>query len=383
MLTLFSALTVLASAGWVWMSWLCHRSEQRLSPLPAELGPPLVGERLSVIVTACDEAQIIEPALASLLEQQLEGLEIIVVNDRSTDDTGAIIDRMAEDDPRIKTLHIETLPNGWLGKVNAMKHGAEHASGDWLLFTDADVVFLPRILDRALAHAKQEKLDHLTLLPFMECKSIWLDLAICGFAQVLFSFLRLGSDDPKPFGAGAFNLVRRSTFERSTGLSWLKMEVADDTGIAFMIANAGGHTRASTAIDGLRLTWYPSLSAMIRGLEKNAYLLSSQGNPLRFFGVILTMMVANIPWLTIVIHDSPVATASALIALSSFTLITIKMRLRLNLRPWLAPLAPIGLGLVGMCALWSGLQTLRKGGITWRGTFYPLDALIEGQRVKL
>ena len=375
-----SLLVVLTSGLWCVLGCYWTLVAGRVPSLPAQTPPLPDGVRVSVIVTACNEADTIEPAMASLQSLRLPGLEFIVVNDRSTDETGAIIDQMAQGDDRVRVLHIDTLPEGWLGKVHAMHRATEMANGDWLLFTDADVVFHPGVVGRAVAHAEDLKLGHLTLVPAMVGESIMLDLTVIAFFQLV-CHLVFGWKSV-PFGAGAFNLVRRTTLDQSEGIEWLRMEVADDTGLAFLITNAGGTSRAATALDGLSLSWYPTLGSMFRGLEKNSGLLASQGHPWRvFMGWIAGAAATLTPIVGAVFRPDlwPIAVAG----FATMAIATLRLRLRMNGRLWLAPFAPIGIFLVGTCGLWSMIQILRTGGINWRGTTYPWDKLVKGQRVKL
>jgi glycosyltransferase involved in cell wall biosynthesis len=379
-LDLPSLLVILTGGLWCVLGGYWAMVAGRVPRLPAQVPPLPDGVRVSVIVTACNEADTIEPAMASLQSLSLPGLEFIVVNDRSTDETGAIIDQMALDDDRVRVLHIDTLPEDWLGKVHAMHRATELATGDWLLFTDADVVFHPGVIGRAVGHAEDLDLDHLTLVPAMVGDSILLDLTVIAFFQLVchmvFGWARI------PFGAGAFNLLRRTTFERSEGIEWLRMEVADDTGLAYLITNAGGTSHAATALNGLSLSWYPTLGSMFRGLEKNAGLLASQGQPWRvFLGWFAGTSAILAPLIGVALrpdHWPIVVTGFGLFAFATF-----RLRLRMDGRLWLAPFAPIGLFLVGTCGLWSMIQILRTGGINWRGTTYPWDKLVKGQRVKL
>jgi len=379
-----SLLVLVTSAAWLWLGWRWNRAISGLPCLPATPTQPKDGTTLSVIITACDEADTIEPALRSLLSQTLPGLELIAVNDRSVDGTGEILDRVAMSDDRLRVVHITTLPEGWLGKVHAMHRATEVATGDWILYTDADVHFSGEVLGRAVAHAEAESLDHLTLLPTMVSSNLLLDVTVMAFAQMLFHAIGMGTRKQIPFGAGAFNMVRRAALERSEGLEWIKMEVADDTGLALLIANAGGRSDFLVAIDELRVQWYPSLPAMFRGLEKNAYILVSQGKSLRMVGALLAGGLAVWgPALGPLLQPSLAATIIGSGALLVFVGVTLRLRLFLHSRPWAALLAPLGILLIGMVAMWSTFRTLRQGGITWRGTFYPLDQLIAGQRVKL
>jgi glycosyltransferase involved in cell wall biosynthesis len=357
---------------WFWIAGRIPSLRHNLNPHPR----PTV----SVIVTACNEGDTIGAALKSLLALDYSPLEIIVVNDRSTDQTGAIIDDVIRDHDHVRVIHNTDLPTGWLGKVHALELGQKESSGDWLLFTDADVVYRPGVIEKAVLHAEKEALDHLSLIPKMITRTWPLDITVCAFTQL--GAHKVFGLNPIPFGAGAFNLVRRVALQRSPGLSWLKMEVADDAGLALLIAESGGTSRVQTALDGLEIVWYPTLPAMFHGLEKNAGLLVSQGRPWRVFAVWLigTAMV-TLPFIGAVLH--PTIWPIFLAGIGAYILATLRLRIRFGTRPWLSILAPLGFVLVGSCGLWSIIQILRRGGIDWRGTFYSWNELVDGQRVKL
>ena len=153
-------------AYWLWVLYALLRMT-RAMPLLSDLTPP-EPERwptLSVVVAACNEADRIEAAARTLLEEDYPDLEIILVDDRSADSTGEILDRLAADDDRAKVLHITDLPDGWLGKVHALRCGLEASRGDFVLFTDADVHFAPGALRKAVAWCEDQGLDHLAAFP--------------------------------------------------------------------------------------------------------------------------------------------------------------------------------------------------------------------------
>ena len=113
------------------------RSIRFLKDVPSSKRLPT--PKTSIIIPACNEEKHIQEALQSVLNQDYESLEFIIINDRSTDQTGAILTRMEKADPRLRVLRITELPLGWLGKNHALYYGAQNATGEWLLFTDADV----------------------------------------------------------------------------------------------------------------------------------------------------------------------------------------------------------------------------------------------------
>ena len=185
---------------------------------------------LSVIIPALNEEGALETSLQSVLRQAYPGLEVIAINDRSTDRTGAILDRMQETYPQLQVVHIETLPAGWLGKNHALYLGAQKAKGEWLLFTDADVTFGPGALGAAVNYALGHNLEHLTAIPHMTAKGPLLKSFVAAF-MLLFSYKVLrfsGSLTDEHIGLGAFNLLRRATYEAVGGHVPIALRPDDD-----------------------------------------------------------------------------------------------------------------------------------------------------------
>lgn len=380
LLTCLAALGALACAGTVVM---CLRGAclairvQRLDELP--MTPPAEWPRLSVVVAACNEALTLEPALRSLLAQDYPALEIVVVNDRSTDATGAIVDRLASEDSRIVPVHVTSLPDGWLGKVHALHQGTQKTSGEWLLFTDADVHFAQGTLRRTVAASVENGWDHLTLFPFIHPRSVLLEALVATFGLMLVQAV-----SKSVVGVGAFNLVRRTVFERTPGFEWIKLEIADDTGLALMMQNAGGRSTALAAPEHVSIEWYGSAKAMVAGLEKNMFGMVGGFSPIRLtlrIGLLSAWMVAHflvflpvgIPWLPLFLLPVYAASVGQVRAMAR----------RMPVGWGASLLKPVGLPMLLWIAVRSTFVTLRQGGVVWRGTLYPTRALRDGQRVKI
>ncbi len=163
---LLTLLVVASAAYWGAMVLLLLRVV-RAVPVLSKLRttPPAKWPRVSLIMPARNEERTLEAALRSKLEETYPDLELILVNDRSTDATGSIADTLARVEPRIQVVHVGLLPEGWLGKVHAMQRGYERASGEWVLFSDADIHLAPGVLEQVLAYAEQERCDHVCVLP--------------------------------------------------------------------------------------------------------------------------------------------------------------------------------------------------------------------------
>lgn len=242
---------------------------------------PSSSARISIIVPACNEAADIEATLSRLLALEHDSYEVIAVNDRSTDLTGEIMERVAAAAPpgRLKIVHITELPAGWMGKPHAMWRASNLASGDWLLFTDADVLFKPDSLRRALAYAESERADHLVLFPRMIMKHPGEKMMIA-FFQTLFVFGHRPWKvaDPKTkdhMGVGAFNMIRRPVYDALGTYQALRFEVLDDMKLGKVVKNAGYAQRNVFGADLISIRWAKGPLGVMDNLTKNFFALMS------------------------------------------------------------------------------------------------------------
>jgi hypothetical protein len=349
------------------------------------VAPPDEWPRLSVIVAACNEEATLEAALATLLGDDYPNLELVLVDDRSTDGTGALLDRLAARDPRVRAVHVTHLPDGWLGKVHALDTGVRHASGSFLLFTDADVHFRAGALRRAVALCVARKLDHLVVLPDAQSRSFLEEVAIDAVGAMYMRRTRaahVGEPDGRAYaGVGAFNLVRRDALERSEGFSWLRMEVLDDVGLGLLLRRAGARAHFAIGTGDISLTWYASMREMAGGMEKNLFGWLARYSALRLGVSVAAVWAVMAAPVVALFLPAPFWIASALAGVSLLAAAASgARRTRRRLGPFL--LLPVGELILTGLVLRSGVQCLRRRGIVWRGTAYPLDALRAGQRVR-
>jgi|HubBroStandDraft_6_1064221.scaffolds.fasta_scaffold02215_7 cellulose synthase/poly-beta-1,6-N-acetylglucosamine synthase-like glycosyltransferase len=340
--------------------------------------------RVSIIVPARNEEDHIAPALTTLLKLDYDNYEVLAVNDRSTDRTGEVMDRIAsttEAKGRLKVIHVAKLPPGWLGKAHAMWSAANQASGDWLLFTDADVHFRPDVLARALAYAEAEAADHLVLFPRMIMRSPGERMMIA-FFQTLFVFGHRPWKvaDPKSkdhMGVGAFNLIRRRVYEAVGSYQALRFEVVDDMKLGKIVKTSGYAQRNVYGADLISLRWVTGAMGMVNNLTKNSFaimsfqwwraLLSAFAlaflNLMPFLGICLAPAWARLPYG---------------VALASIFGIYVGMSWESDIPAYYFVLHPLGTALFVYIMLRSMTLTLIRGGVEWRGTFYALDELRRG-----
>ena len=378
----------------VWISFLIRavKHGMAIGNLGDEVTESLLDfPSLTIILSARDEAGTMKHALPKLLAVNYPNAEFILVNDRSTDRTGALIDAFAAKDPRVHVIHIEKLPAGWLGKVHALDQAVQHAEGKWLLFTDADIHFNEHALSKAIAFAEGRGLDHVTIIPESVQKKRPMLLSLFetafGILGVQGCYAPNLADPSKSdfIGIGAFNLVRREAFDRTPGFSWLRMEVMDDIGIGLMLKKAGSRSAVCYGRGLLSLEWYTSVREMIKGLEKNSFALFARFNYIRLIAIVLMgvfvllgpLVIALISW-NLLLLGIVVLLYSVIPALSSI----VTVRTRAWTKPGEMLLLPIGYLLLLYTIINSAFQVWKNKGIFWRDTFYPIEELRQMQRIK-
>jgi glycosyltransferase involved in cell wall biosynthesis len=346
--------------------------------------PSAENPRISVIVPARNEEDDIAAALATLLELDYENYEVIAVNDRSTDRTGEAMEGIAalpKAHGRLKVIHVDTLPSGWLGKPHAMWSAANHASGDWLLFTDADVFFRPDSVRRAVVYAESEKADHVVLFPTMVMKHAGETMMIAFFQSLfVFGHRPWKVADPRTrdhMGVGAFNMVRRSAYESVGTYKALRMEVLDDMKLGKVIKNAGFAQRNVFGADLISIRWAKGTLGVVRNLSKNFFAVLSFQWPRAVISAVGVALLNLLPFIGIFVAHGWARTPYA-VALVSMFLIYVGMSWRSPIPAYYFFLHPVGTVLFVYTILLSMFLTLSKGGITWRGTFYSLDELRRG-----
>lgn len=342
----------------------------------------VTGPSLTVVVPALNEEAKIAACLESLIAQDYKSLRILAVNDRSTDGTGAVMDTLAERYPeRLSVLHVAELPAGWLGKTHAMALAARASSSDYLLFTDADILFREDALRRSIGFAVSCGADHLVTVPTLIIER-WDEAALLGFFQVcaLWAARPWKVADARAkrdaVGVGAFNLLRRLAYEEVGGFEALRMEVVEDLGIARRIKRAGLKQRIAFGRGLVCVHWASGAAGIVGVLTKNMFsafgfriplLLAACGWLLGF--CILPAVGLAVSWWSPALLLPGLLTGTAMVvayrALRSYSGIPARNVL-------LAPLAAL---LLIYTLLRSMSTTLKQGGVIWRGTFYSLKEL--------
>jgi glycosyltransferase involved in cell wall biosynthesis len=347
---------------------------------------------VSIIVPACNEEEHLEQSLLSRLNQDYPRFELIVINDRSTDGTKAIIDRIASSDNRLIPITITELPNGWLGKVHALHQGVKLAKGEWYIFSDADISFEPDTLRLAVNFAQSQQVQQLTCLPEAKLyNDFWLDVTCFGFLLLFCNSARIPDINQdkgnNAIGLGAFNLVEARVFNQTKGFEWLKMEPADDMGVGLMLKQHGAKTRVADGLGLMRFSWYQNLSQAFSGLEKNTFGPGSQYSYLKQLGIVLFLLAMGLlPTLALVLgllsSDIILIISGSMAWLTNIIVTFTVPKASYKELPFYL-LLPFGIILIATIMANAAWKCFQNSGVYWRGTLYPVEQLREGQRVKL
>jgi len=333
---------------------------------------------VSIIVAARNEERHIRTALQSLLSLDYRHLQLILVNDRSEDSTGDILDEMKTGDPRLEILHLRQLPKGWLGKNHALWQGSLKANGDLLLFTDADVVMEPDTLARAVSYFQAEKLDHLAATPEARMPSLFLNMFGVTFGFFFGIFTRpWKAPDPKShchIGIGAFNLVKAESYLQCGGHKTIALRPDDDLKLGKILKQNGCHQQLIYGTGLISVEWYASIRELVLGLEKNVFAGTDYRPWFAISGVIFNMVAILWPFFALFFTSGVTLLLYALIVLAIGLIAADGARFH-GFSPWFALGFPLTAGLFTFIIVRSVTCNLVKGGITWRGTFYPLAEL--------
>jgi GT2 family glycosyltransferase len=338
---------------------------------------PAGAPTLTVIVPARDEAENIAATLDTLMQQDYAGVHVVAVDDRSSDATGSIMEEYAEQYPdRLTVVHVMELPPGWLGKTHAMAQGLAVSESDYVLFTDADVLFSPSVLRRSLAYAQREEADHLVTVPTMQMKS-WGEGVVLGVFQILGVWgarpWKINDASAKDsVGIGAFNMVRRSALATIGGLLPQRMVVLEDIALGRRMRAAGMRQRVAFAPGLVLVHWAEGANGLVRVMSKNLFSGTNFRPVLALLGCVWIAVFCLAPlaglawWPTVVPALLMVASVSVMYRLvGAVSLIPAKYG-------WTFPL---GAAAFIYAMLRSMLVVWKDGGVRWRGTLYPLREL--------
>ncbi|MBW2334097.1 MAG: glycosyltransferase [Deltaproteobacteria bacterium] len=370
--------TVLIISGIVTIFWLtvtfkCVLAQKRIRWLSPSSDPVHATKTISVIIPARDEEQDIATSLHSVLNQGGVDLEVIVVNDHSTDHTGKIVDDIARSDSRVKVLHDPALTQGWLGKCNAMQKGAEVATGAYLLFTDADILHTPGCFATVNNLMQEEAYDFISLLPFLENHSFWenvnMPIYFFGVAKLLATPGMEDPDSPNALASGGLMLISARVFRDIGGFHGVKGEMLDDVGLARLLKKQRYRVGFRIAPECLRVRLFKNSHDAFWGTTKNI-LVAVEGHPWLAIPLIILGVLQN--WTPLFAVALGVLNSNGLLLLVGVTTYAIQylsffsVRRLMGFRPLKLLFFPLA-AIVSSCCILRALSYHFKGAIYWRG----------------
>jgi cellulose synthase/poly-beta-1,6-N-acetylglucosamine synthase-like glycosyltransferase len=349
-----------------------------------ESGMSAVLPLVSVIIPAKDEERCIGQSAAACIGARYPAIELVLVDDRSTDGTAAILAELAEKDPTIKVVSIRELPDGWTGKTHALYLGALKASGDIFLFTDADTIIGSDVIRKSVRYLVENKLDMLGLLP---------GFIAGGFNEIaVYPHLALGlsylyplsevNDETKPaaLSSGAFIMITRAAYEKVGTWERFRDSVTEDIamsravkdeGLKLLVARADGavRTRGFNGLGELCRFWRRTLYG---GLEKSGAKIFRL--TLSYFALLVVTLLFAASGVMLTSGRGDLSTASLfLFSGLAGALVIIPFSIFINNRPgdWrYGPTAPFGVAVAFWVTLSTLFTVLADIGIHWRGSRY-------------
>ena len=356
-----------------------------LRKLPWVMQAPAAGDQdcpsLSILLPARNEAAALPEALASLLAQNYPRLEIIAVNDRSSDATPQILDEFAGKYINLKVIHLSQLPAGWLGKAHALVQAYKHSAGEWLVFTDADVRVAPDFLRRAISLVEANGWEHLSCMWRSELEGFWeKTLFTFWFFSTLLWLQPWAVSNPRSrhyYGSGVFQLMRRTTYESIGTHERLAMEVFDDVKLGKLVKRAGFRSGVAFGMEGMQIRWHRGLRGMLQGLTKNAFATLDYSLKKLALNFLFSVTIQILPFFALVLCSGRAQMLAAVSVVAHLLLMIYAARL-CRVSSWYALTYPLAAAILWYIVMRSAVVTLRQGGVIWRGTFYPLEALRKG-----
>jgi chlorobactene glucosyltransferase len=389
LLALFSWLTF---ASWILAGILTLKSladQPELGNFHSHIkGPfPLV----SILVPARNEAdRILAASIGSMLAQDYGNFEVIAVNDWSTDGTGDILRGIARADRRLVVVDGSETPEGWIGKPWALQQALDASNGEWILATDADILFAPSALRTAYEHAVAGNYDALTLIPQVVCISFWERIFMPTFGWFMLMAIppaRINDPQrPEALGVGGFFLIRRSALTGAGEYQAVRDEVAEDLRMAEILKAKGYRLRVESAPDLIRTRMQTTLGEIWEGFTKNLFAGAKfhLGQALAGSAVVVTVAIApffiavcsallwlngDARWFSVLLP--------ALLTWLLQVLIFVRINFYTRVPPAYALFVPLGHILFVSILFNSALKIVSGSGVSWKGR-----TLYERQGVK-
>ncbi|MDP8941412.1 MAG: glycosyltransferase [Thermoproteota archaeon] len=345
--------------------------------------------KVSIILPARNEEKYIARCLDSLLKQDYPNFEIIAINDSSTDRTEVIMQHYAARDPRILVVNAKSKPVGWVGKNWACYQGYLRATGNLLLFTDADTVHLPSTMSLSVKHLIFENLDALTAIPKLLCKDFWTKITLPMLSTFLYSrFSALRVNDPKTkigYFFGSFFIISRRTYEKVGTHKAVRHEIIEDGALGGKVKEEKFMMKMVRGDNYIEAIWARDFHTLWHGLRRLMIPLYNQKRKraslmaiaiffllfepfllLPYSLLFLNITRDDIFSLILIVSDTM---ACAIIIFSS----VIQLRLIVTQNPLYALASPLGGAIISLSFITSIIDARKKGTVSWRGRQYTLN----------
>jgi hopene-associated glycosyltransferase HpnB len=373
-------------AGWILLfGWLAYNSRHYLHLSEALDYPLQDSPSVSILVPARNEADMLPATLPAILDQDYANYEVILVDDGSTDDTPRIAEQFASRHPqRLRVIRVDQLPPGWVGKTHALHTALEAARGEWILATDADIVFHPKALRAGLWVAAQQRAALVSIYSFLECVTFWEKVMLPGFGLLLSAFFPVGRiNDPRSsvaLASGGYILMPRRMWQSLGGYEAIRSEMIDDMNTARRVKRSGNRIFVASTRDLLRTRMYYNLGEIWEGLRKNAFAGHGFSIP-KLLATAVAYLIGNLLPLACLVAAAvapawsrePLGRSALFLALAQYgvaALTHLPLLFYLRIQWSYALLAPLGALLYAAICLDSMARTLLGRGVSWKTRSY-------------
>jgi glycosyltransferase involved in cell wall biosynthesis len=361
-------LSILIFASWL-LALIRTIVNLALIPRLRATAQPVQEPHVSVIIPARDEARIIERTVRAFLAQDYSNLEVIVVNDRSTDGTGEIL--RAIDDERLRVIDGVEPPAGWLGKPWALHQGSRLARGEMLLFVDADVVYAPAAIRAAVAYRELRRPALLSLLPYFEMRGLGENAAMPMMAMTCFTFMPTWISNRTrvaalAIGGGTGNLIVRHVYDDIGGHEALKDSVVDDVALARLVRRSGNTTETIRADDLVSLRMYHGLAEIVEGFTKNSFAVLGRNYVVGILIVAASVIFHILPY-GLALGGNRISMATVVLIIATRLILFRSLRYRLDNALLLHPVMVSIWTWISLRSMW--LTGIRRK-LLWRGRTY-------------
>jgi chlorobactene glucosyltransferase len=377
--------------AWIYLLFYLIKSYQR-SPRLNSLDKVVISKfpKVSVILPARNEEIYISSCLESILNQDYPNFEIIAINDSSSDETGNIIFSYSKKYDKIVAVNPGPKPNGWVGKSWACYQGYRKATGDLLLFTDADTRHSSSLMSLAVGHLLKQKLDAITAIPKLLCIEPWTKIVLpmlSTFLHTRFSAIRV--NDPRTkigYFFGSFFIISRTAYEKVGTHEGVKQELVEDGALGGKVKDAKFGLKMVRGEDNITAIWARDLNSLWHGLRRLMIPLYSQHKTKTSLMIIAVFFLLLEPFiilpyssLLLFFGDNVHLINYILIYVNLLTILLIVLsnvvhsKLSLYQNPIYALASPLAAAIISFSFISSIIDAKKAGAVTWRDRQYTIS----------